>query len=271
MGDINSSLPVTDSSEGTPGTAVPALATQVAGTDGTNLRTVKTDASGRQLVDLFDGVGNSLTSQANNAQRALDVGINVTGVQIDPRQVGLVQTSIPSVANTTQSSPALMSNLASVQADMAYAFTQWGKMWAATTGIFTPITTVETPVFLFKNPNASGKIVKIQKMYMSAVGGANITEFNIYLNPTILTNGTAITAVGRRQTGQSTLSTTLSKIPTVSANGTLVEVHRITAGTAEEVVDFDFSLWLEGNNNFLITVTESTAAATTLSFIFAEE
>jgi hypothetical protein len=36
-----------------------------------------------------DGNGNSLTSQASGAQRALDVGINVAGVQIDPRSVTL--------------------------------------------------------------------------------------------------------------------------------------------------------------------------------------
>lgn len=36
-----------------------------------------------------DGNGNILTSQANGTQRALDVGINVAGVQIDPRSVTL--------------------------------------------------------------------------------------------------------------------------------------------------------------------------------------
>lgn len=36
---------------------------------------------------LQDGNGNIVTSQANGAQRALDVGINVAGVQIDPRSI----------------------------------------------------------------------------------------------------------------------------------------------------------------------------------------
>ena len=36
---------------------------------------------------LRDAAGNLITSQANGSQRALDVGINVAGVQIDPRQV----------------------------------------------------------------------------------------------------------------------------------------------------------------------------------------
>lgn len=34
-----------------------------------------------------DGAGNNITSQANSAQRALDVGIDVSGVQVDPRAI----------------------------------------------------------------------------------------------------------------------------------------------------------------------------------------
>lgn len=45
------------------------------------------DASGRVTVKLNDGAGNAITSQANGGQQALDVGINVGGVQIDPRQI----------------------------------------------------------------------------------------------------------------------------------------------------------------------------------------
>lgn len=38
-------------------------------------------------VNIHDGSGNSITSQINGSQRALDVGINVAGIQIDPRQI----------------------------------------------------------------------------------------------------------------------------------------------------------------------------------------
>lgn len=34
-----------------------------------------------------DGVGNAITSQANGSQRPLDVGVNVSGVQVDPRAI----------------------------------------------------------------------------------------------------------------------------------------------------------------------------------------
>lgn len=42
---------------------------------------------------LYDSAGNGLTSQASSAQRALDVGIDVAGVQIDPRSVRLLTSS----------------------------------------------------------------------------------------------------------------------------------------------------------------------------------
>lgn len=43
--------------------------------------------SGTWSVRNQDGSGNNITSQANGVQRALDVGIDVAGVQIDPRQI----------------------------------------------------------------------------------------------------------------------------------------------------------------------------------------
>lgn len=45
------------------------------------------DSAGRLTIKAQDGAGNALTSQTNGVQRALDVGINVAGVQIDPRSI----------------------------------------------------------------------------------------------------------------------------------------------------------------------------------------
>lgn len=76
MSDTRSNLPVVDTSDGTPGSVAPSIAQQIAGTDGTNLRTIKTDTSGRVLVDLNDGSGNSIAS-INSQIQARDV-INVS-------------------------------------------------------------------------------------------------------------------------------------------------------------------------------------------------
>lgn len=61
------------------------------------------DSSGRVTIKLTDGTGNAITSQVNGAARALDVGINVAGVQIDPRQIRALTTAD---AITTTQGPA---------------------------------------------------------------------------------------------------------------------------------------------------------------------
>lgn len=50
-----------------------------------NQSAVPASQSGNWSTRTQDGAGNLLTSQVNGAQRALDIGINVAGVQIDPR------------------------------------------------------------------------------------------------------------------------------------------------------------------------------------------
>lgn len=79
MSDFNSSLPVRTQN---PGDVASIIVDATTPSQGMNV-----DASGRLTIKLDDGTGNAITSQANGAQRALDVGINVAGVQIDPRQI----------------------------------------------------------------------------------------------------------------------------------------------------------------------------------------
>jgi hypothetical protein len=79
MSDINSSLPVRTELPGDVAAKIVDATTPSQG--------LAVDASGRIIVKLDDGAGNIITSQVNGTQRALDVGINVAGVQIDPRQI----------------------------------------------------------------------------------------------------------------------------------------------------------------------------------------
>lgn len=79
MADFNSSLPVRTQN---PGDVASIIVDAVTPSQGMSV-----DASGRLTIKLDDGAGNPVTSQVNGAQRALDVGINVAGVQIDPRQI----------------------------------------------------------------------------------------------------------------------------------------------------------------------------------------
>lgn len=49
--------------------------------------------NGTQKTQLVDPSGVSVTSQTNGTQRALDIGINVSGVQVDPRQIRALTSS----------------------------------------------------------------------------------------------------------------------------------------------------------------------------------
>ena len=79
MSDFNSSLPVRTEANGD------VVAKIVDGT--VTSQALGVDSSGRITIKLQDGGGTSLTSQTNGTQRALDVGINVAGAQIDPRSI----------------------------------------------------------------------------------------------------------------------------------------------------------------------------------------
>jgi hypothetical protein len=79
MSDYNSSLPVRTQNNGDVVSRI---------SDGlTTSQLLGVDAAGKITAKIDDAAGNGLTSQANGSQQALDVGIDVGGVQIDPRQI----------------------------------------------------------------------------------------------------------------------------------------------------------------------------------------
>lgn len=76
-------------------------------------------------VNLNDGVGNPITSQINGSKQALDVGIDVAGVQIDPRNIRMDVSGTPT---------AVPGNSLGVISSKAYA-TYIGSLAAPTTGV----------------------------------------------------------------------------------------------------------------------------------------
>lgn len=91
MSDFNSSLPVRTQNDGD-------IVAKIG--DGTTpSQQLAIDASGRIITKMQDGAGNDITSQVNGPQRALDVGIDVAGVQIDPRSIRALTSSDVVTAN----------------------------------------------------------------------------------------------------------------------------------------------------------------------------
>lgn len=72
-------LDVNLSSAGTTGSSTPSTANLYAGTDGTNLRAVSVDASGRLNTNTLDGLGNAITSTVSGSSRRLDVMLSSGG------------------------------------------------------------------------------------------------------------------------------------------------------------------------------------------------
>lgn len=97
MADFNSSLPVRTENNGDVVAKI--------GDGTTPSQFLAVDASGRIVVKSADGTGNLLTSQANGAQQALDVGINVAGVQVDPRAIRALTSGTDSVTAVQGTSP----------------------------------------------------------------------------------------------------------------------------------------------------------------------
>ena len=136
---------------------------------------------------------------------------------------------------------------------------EWGKAFSVTTGFITAgATTSETPFLLIRNPNASGKTCKFNRIIVSAPS-SGVVSYNMYMTPTITANGGALTVVGCRQTGQAGNVTLFNSLPSASANGTLFFSSR--AGSAYPYA-LDFGRWLEANNNILITVIQSVNSIT---------
>jgi len=98
MSDFNSSLPIRTENNGD------VAAIMVDGTITSQKASV--DSHGSQQAVIADSSGNKVTSQVNGSQQALDVGVNVGGVQIDPRAIRALTSSDVVTANIKDSAGA---------------------------------------------------------------------------------------------------------------------------------------------------------------------
>lgn len=85
MSDQNSSLPVRTESAGD---VIAKIADATVPS-----QQLAVDSAGKITVKLDDAAGNGITSQTNGGQQALDVGINVAGTQVDPRDIRALTSS----------------------------------------------------------------------------------------------------------------------------------------------------------------------------------
>lgn len=123
------------------------------------------------------------------------------------------------------------------------------KTFIATTNLIN-VGTTETAFFLLKNPNASGKNLRLLRITPGIAGGT----MRLYHTPTITSDGTGLTEVNNRiKTSPTAAVATAFSSPTISANGTLMYVTALSAQINTRDIDMMWLPLIEPNFNILVT------------------
>lgn len=134
----------------------------------------------------------------------------------------------------------------------------------------------ENNFFLLKNPSGSGKKIKLIDINIGFTNTVNVMAiFRLYGNPTITTNGTALTIVpGRIGASVPSSAMTAYSTPTISARGTEYSNFTVAGGPSADSsyhLDIDQSILIDPNYNLLITGTpDGTNRAVLITVRWAE-
>ena len=226
-----------------------------------------------------DSNGNMFTNLRTGAVEQIAQKTMVNSI---PTVIASDQSAVPTAATTRTTQPSAYTNGTQnpitideygnkVHSGRSYTMGSWGKAFSVTTGITILTGALEIPFLLIRNPNASGKTCKLRRL--STTQGATFgARYNVYMNPTVTTNGSVLMPVGGRQTGQTASVVLCNLSPTVSNYGTLF--LSLEPANAYYPVLFDFNRWLEANNSMLVTVLRVTTAQSdsqSVSIEYSEE
>lgn len=128
--------------------------------------------------------------------------------------------------------------------------------YSLNSGLINVALSAETDFLLFKNTPASGKLVEIYEQVVSIPDSANTVRsiIRIYKNPTITSNGVAIT-IGAKRNGQAPSICTAFTAPVISARGTMVQIYNINYQTT--LRNLDLARYVEDGDSILFTVQPS--------------
>lgn len=250
MADFNSSLPVRTQ---TNGDVVVKLS------DGTtNTQLLSIDASGRITSKLDDGTGNPITSQVNGAQRALDVGIDVAGVQVDPRAIrALTSADVVTANQGTANATPWNENIAQIAGAVPSA-TNALPTQIATAGAFVSNT---NPLPVTVTSSAAGTAIQDYHTSASLAAAASVTftytvvaahTFNLQRVwasasgkiKVVVQLGASTIFAGFNSTATPNIDITVTSPPTIAAAGTVNVII-----TNDDVAAMDVYATIEGNQN----------------------
>ena len=129
----------------------------------------------------------------------------------------------------------------------------------------------ENPLLYIKNPSTNTKTLYAQSLSCGIVTANRGGSFDVYANPTVTANGTALNIVNRTIGSPLTSVMNLYSLPTVSSPGSLFGTS-INAQNSNSVVIADsFNLKIPPGSSILITGNPSSnATGAYLSFIWSE-
>lgn len=202
------------------------------------------DANGAQEVNLRTAAGVELLGQQTSAASLpVVIASNQSAVPISaaslPLPTGAATEATLSAVNTKLVNP---SELAAQNKLFSMNFEVTG------------VGTTEIPVALFRNPNGSGKTVRLARLTISNLHQTANTFIRVraYVAPTVTADGTSAgggcTHVG--QAGPSALSFTS---PTVSANGTRIGQWNVVSSANALLVPLELMFILDANTQMLMT------------------
>jgi hypothetical protein len=246
MADINSSLPVTDTTDGSTGSAAPSSAQQVGGTDGVNLRALSVDSTGKVNINNISGTislptgaatsalqttGN--TSLATIAGSVLSQGSTTSG-QTGSLTMGAVSSTAPSYSNGTTNSLSLTtagalrvdtSDALSITRTELNDYVVSGNAFNFVSNSLT-VSTAGTNLIYVTNPGGSGKTLYLANMFLASdPSSANWIQYDIYYSPTVSANGTAATINKLNPNGAASSVVSVYTGPTVTTAGTLISIY----------------------------------------------
>lgn len=120
---VSGTVTATDAANGTPGSAAPTTATQVGGTDGTNLRAIKTDTSGNLIVQGLSG-----------GQPMPIAGLTANTVMSSTNPIGVYLYASPSGSTGWSIAQASTDTLTAASTTSIPVVTNWARLWNGTNG-----------------------------------------------------------------------------------------------------------------------------------------
>jgi len=133
--------------------------------------------------------------------------------------------------------------------------TNVSKNFIVTTGLVTIATNAETSFLLLKNPSGSGKSLSLTKVFVGLLFNNQNGFFNIYFDPTITSNGTALTISNTNRLSSPIASTMQAfNLPTTTSFGTKILTMPIQQNSSAVQYPLEETIKLSEGKNLLISI-----------------